>query len=139
MFSSDVRDASKAVKVHGTHINNQNLFFDTKQEDERGKMIITVPATKASKFGLPTSAQLEKEYRLVKLNDQELSKVMSDETKNELAQIRSIQQKKAETKQEVYFEDIMTFPFELNCHKERAERKRRNLDIGQRLQEDRAN
>lgn len=47
-------------------------------------MMITVQAANASKFGLPTSAQQEKEYRLVKLNDKELSKVMSDETKIEI-------------------------------------------------------
>ena len=37
----------------------------------------------------------------------------------------------------MYFEDIYTFPIELNAKKERVERKRRNLDIGQRLQEER--
>ena len=37
----------------------------------------------------------------------------------------------------MYFEDILTFPIELRCQKDRNEKKRRNLEIGQRLQEER--
>lgn len=62
---------------------------------------------------------------------------MSDTTKNELSEIASIQRKKEESVQEVYFEDILTFPIELRCQKDRNERKRRNLDIGQKLQDQR--
>ena len=50
---------------------------------------------------------------MAKLNERELEKAMSDATKNELSEIASIQRKKEESVQEVYFEDILTFPIEL--------------------------
>ena len=37
----------------------------------------------------------------------------------------------------MYFEDIYTFPIEMRHKKDRQERKRKRLDIGQRLQEER--
>lgn len=37
----------------------------------------------------------------------------------------------------MFFEDIYTFPIEMRCERDRKVRKRRNLDIGQRLQEER--
>ena len=45
---------------------------------------------KMSKFGPANYQKLEKEYRLVKLNDRELEKAMSDSTKQELNEIASI-------------------------------------------------
>lgn len=46
-----------------------------------------VPLAKQSKFGPSQYGKTHKEYRLAKLNDRELEKVMSDNTKAELAEI----------------------------------------------------
>ena len=121
---------NRDLKVHGIHQNNQKLFFELKQEEFSGKTMITVPLAKQSKFGPATYKKKEKEYRLVKLKDRELEKAMSDSTKLEMSEIASIQRQKEQSSQEVYFEDILTFPIELRCQKDRNERKRRNLDIG---------
>ena len=69
-----------------------------------------MPLAKQSKFGPAAHKKKEKEYRLVMLNDRELEKAMSDSTKLELSEIASIQRQKEEISQEVYFEDILTFP-----------------------------
>lgn len=42
---------------------------------------------------------------------------------------------KREVKQEVFFEDIYTFPIELNAKADRVNAKRKNLDIGKKLQD----
>ena len=44
---------------------------------------------------------------------------------------------KRETKQEVFFEDIYTFPIELHAKQDRQQKKRKKLDIGKKLQEER--
>lgn len=44
---------------------------------------------------------------------------------------------KCEVKQDVFFEDIYTFPIELNAKADRETRKRKNLDIGKKLQDER--
>ena len=40
---------------------------------------------------------------------------MSNETKAEITDIKEITKAKEKVNQEVYFEDIYTFPIELNC------------------------
>ena len=62
---------------------------------------------------------------------------MSNETKAEIKNINQITKVKENISQDVYFEDIYTFPIELNCQKERDTRKKRNMEIGLRLQEER--
>ena len=62
---------------------------------------------------------------------------MSESTKQEIQALRQIKKDKEMAKQEVFFEDIYTFPIEMNAKKERENRKRRNFDIGKQLQEDR--
>ena len=57
---------------------------------------------------------------MVMLDDRELAKVMSDETKKELQEIKRIPKEKEKVKQEVFFEDIYTFPIELNAKKDRV-------------------
>ena len=78
------------MHVHGTHSSNQELFFDTKKDSETGKTMITVPLAKQSKFGPSGFAKPQKQYKMVQLNDKELSKVMSDTTKQELSQLSRI-------------------------------------------------
>ena len=82
-----VEDARNA-KIHGINQNNLDLFFNTKQESGTNKTLITVPLAKQSKFGPAASKKKQHEYRLVKLNDKELAKVMSNETKAEITDIK---------------------------------------------------
>ena len=60
---------------------------------------------------------------------------MSKDTRLEISKIHQISKAKKEMKQEVFFEDIYTFPIELNAKQAREALKRKKLDIGQKLQE----
>lgn len=91
--------------------------------------MIKVPLARQSKFG-PPIGKTGNEYKLVELNERELEKVMSESTKQEIQALRQIKKDKEMAKQEVFFEDIYTFPIEMNAKKERENRKRRNFDIG---------
>ena len=83
------KDRVRDIKVRGTHSNNQNLFFNTEDSAVDGKAIVRVNPANTSKFG-HTSHRPAKEYSMVKLNDKELKKIMSDETKAEIQQLKAI-------------------------------------------------
>jgi predicted nucleic acid-binding protein len=91
--------------------------------------MIKCPLARQSKFG-PPIGKTGKEYKLVELNERELEKVMSESTKQEIQALRQIKKDKELVKQEVFFEDIYTFPIEMNAKKERENRKRKNFEIG---------
>ena len=55
---------------------------------------------------------------------------MSKDTRLEISNIQQISKAKKESKQEVFFEDIYTFPIELNAKQAREALKRKKLDIG---------
>ena len=131
------RDVVKDLKVHGIHQGNKKLFFETKVAEDSGKLMIAVPRTKTSKFGPPPSQKTQEHYRLVKLSDKELEKAMSEQTKLELKSIQGICKEKEKVKADVYFEDIYTFPIELRCKKDRDYQKKRKMNIGQKLQDER--
>ena len=86
------------LKVHGTHENNQKLMFEMKLEEKTGKTMITVPLANQSKFGPAGFGKTEKQYHIVKLDDKELSKAMSEETKQELANIKRMSKLKEQSK-----------------------------------------
>lgn len=118
------------MRVHGTHTANQELFFDTEKEKDTGKTLIRVPLAQQSKFGGAFPKKTGNTYAIVKLEERELEKVMSKDTRLEISNIQQITEAKKETKQEVFFEDIYTFPIELNAKQAREALKRKKLDIG---------
>ena len=66
------------------------MFFNTKQESENGKMLITVALSKTSKFGPLDSKKVTKDYRMVMLDEKDLARGMSETTMAELNEIHSI-------------------------------------------------
>lgn len=74
------------MHINGAHINTQEIFFDTQQDDETGRTLITVPPL-PSKFGAIVKAggkETKKTYAICKIDDRELERAMSDATKSEI-------------------------------------------------------
>ena len=85
------KERLRRMRVNGTHVNNQELFFDMEKEDETGRTLITVPPMQ-SKFGGAIAKaggkETKKQYSVCKMDDRELDRAMSDATRNEIRQLK---------------------------------------------------